>query len=182
MQPVDDVRLERFGANMGPDRWVVDRDGWRLLGLDSQIMGAHPSEASQARMIEEALATLGERRLAVFIHKPFFATDPEETLFGYWSVPPFARGPLRAVMAHPALRLVASGHLHLYHEQMRGAVNYAWAPSVAFVVAPEAQAGLPGERRCGILMHRFGTDTVTTELVEPPGMERPFIHEVQDQT
>lgn len=181
-QPVDDARLERFRGHMGPDRWMLDHGNWRILGLDSQVMGAHPAEASQARLIQDALATLGDRRIAVFIHKPFFAADPDETVFDYWSVPPFARAPLRALMAHPNLRLVASGHLHVHAEETRGAVRYAWAPSTAFVVEPEGQPGLPGERPTGILVHSFGDDAVTTTLLSPPGMERPFLEDIRAQT
>ncbi len=177
-QPVDDVRLNRFCGRVGPDRWVQDREGWRLLGLNSQVMGAHREADVQAAMIADALHTLGDRRLAVFIHKPFFTSDPAETAFDYWSVPPFARGPLGAVMAHPALRLVASGHLHLYRDVMRGRVRYAWAPSGAFVVDPADQVGLPGERCCGVLLHEFGEDAVSTRLTVPDGMERPFICDV----
>ena len=177
-QPVDDARLDRFCGRVGRDRWVQDREGWRLLGLNSQVMGAHRGADGQAAMIADALATLGDRRLAVFIHKPFFTADPAETAFDYWSVPPFARGLLGALMAHPALRLVASGHLHLYRNVMRGMVRYAWALSVAFVVKPAGQAGLPEERCCGFLLHEFGEDAVTTRLVIPRGMERPYIHEV----
>ncbi len=181
-QPVTDERLERFERAMGPPRWVVDRENWRLIGLDSQSMGAHPAERAQAAMIERALATLDDRLLAVFIHKPFFAADPDETLFDYWSVPPFARAPLRPLMAHPNLRLVASGHLHLHHETVRGAARHVWAPSTAFVVAPDEQLGLPGTRPCGILLHHFGDDAVETALLEPPGMARPFIHEIREFT
>lgn len=177
-QPVNDARLNRFCAHLGPDRWIQDRDGWRLLGLNSQVMGAHRRADEQAAMIIDALDTHGDRRLAVFIHKPFFTADPAEATFDYWSVPPFARGPLGAVMAHPALRLVASGHLHLYRDAMRGLVRYAWAPSVAFIVDPADQADLPGERCCAFLLHEFGADAVTTRLIIPDGMERPFIHEV----
>ncbi|MBN8892140.1 MAG: hypothetical protein ABS99_03590 [Acetobacteraceae bacterium SCN 69-10] len=181
-QPVNDARLGRFRRAMGADRWVLDQPGWRLLGLNSQVMGAHAEEQDQAAMIAEALATLGERRLAVFIHKPFFAADPDETGFDYWSVPPFARAPLRPVMAHPNLRLVASGHLHVHHEATRGPVRYAWAPSTAFVVAPDEQPGLPGNRPCAVLLHRFGDDAVETTLLEPEGMDRPFIHEIRAHT
>ena len=180
-QPVDDARLDRFRRHLARDRWVQDRDGWRLLGLNSQVMDAHPEAEAQAAMIAEALDTLGDRRLAVFIHKPFFAADPDEARFDYWSVPPAARGPIRPVMAHPALRLVASGHLHLHREQQRGAVRYVWAPSTAFVVDPSEQPNLPGDRPCGFLVHEFGEDAVTTRLVVPDGMERPFIHDVRDE-
>lgn len=177
-QPVDDARLGRFGSRVGRDRWVHDREGWRLLGLNSQVMGAHGEADAQAAMIADALRTLGDRRLAVFIHKPFFTADPAETVFDYWSVPPFARGPLGAVMAHPALRLVASGHLHLYRDVMRGRARYVWAPSVAFVVDPGKQVGLPGERCCGVLLHDFGEDAVATRLVIPEGMERLSVCDV----
>lgn len=180
-QPVSDARLDRFRRTMGRDRWVIDRESWRLVGLNSQIMGAHAEEDEQAAMIETALADLGERRLAVFIHKPFFAADPAETQFDYWSVPPFARAPLRPIMAHPNLRLVASGHLHLHRATSLGRVRYAWAPAVSFIVAPDEQPDLPGERPCGVLLHRFGADEVATELVVPPGMERPYIHEVRHE-
>ncbi len=180
-QPVDDDRLERFRRHMGRDRWVQDRDGWRLLGLNSQVMGAHREADAQAAMITEALDTLGDRRLAVFIHKPFFAADPDEAVFDYWSVPPFARGPIRPILAHPALRLVASGHLHLHREQQRGRVRFVWAPSAAFVVGPAEQPDLPGDRLCGFLVHEFGEDAVTTRLVVPDGMERPFIQDIRDE-
>lgn len=181
-QPVDTARLDRFRRHFGRDRWVMDHANWRLLGLNSQVMGAHSEEGDQAAMIADALATLGERRLAVFIHKPLFAADPDEKIFDYWSVPPFARAPLRPMMAHPALRLVASGHLHLHAEAMRGAVRYAWAPSVAFIVAPDEQPDLEGARPCGILLHRFGEDAVETSLLSPAGMERPYIHAVRAET
>jgi len=178
-QPVDTARLDRFRLHFGRDRWVLDHAGWRLLGLNSQVMGAHPEQDEQAAMIADALATLGGRRLAVFIHKPFFAADPDEAGFDYWSVPPFARAPLRPVMAHPALRLVASGHLHLHAEAMRGPTRYAWAPSVAFIAAPGEQPGLAGTRPCGVLLHRFGDDAVETSLLCPDGMERPYIDAVR---
>ncbi|MBR0656127.1 metallophosphoesterase family protein [Plastoroseomonas arctica] len=179
-QPFSTERLERFERHFGPARWMADREGWRLLGLNSQVAGTgHPEEAAQAGFIAEALATLGERRLAVFLHKPIFTTTPEDPLFDYWSVPPFARAPFLPLLAHPALRLVASGHLHLHHEATRGGVRLAWAPAVSFVVAEDEQPGLPGARPCGYLLHRFGADAVTTELVCPDGMEQPFIHDVR---
>ena len=177
-QPVDTERLNRFRRHIGRDRWVIDRDGWRLLGLNSQIMGAHIEEHAQAAMIQDALDTLGPRRLAVFIHKPVFVENPSDPVFDYWSVPPFARAPLRPILDHPALRLVASGHLHLRHGMERGAARFEWAPSVAFIVAPHQQPDLPGTRPTGFLWHRFGADAVETTLMEPDGMERPFIHEL----
>ncbi len=177
-QPVDTERLNRFRRHIGRDRWVIDHDGWRLLGLNSQIMGAHIEEHAQAAMIEDALDTLDGRLLAVFIHKPIFVTHPADPTFDYWSVPPFARAPLLPVLAHPALRLVASGHLHLRHTATRGVARLEWAPSVAFIVAEADQPDLPGTRPTGLLLHRFGAGTVDTTLIEPDGMQRPLINEL----
>ena len=181
-QPTTDERLARWSRHMGPDRWVVDEGNWRLIGLDTQIMGTHDEQAAQARMIDLALRDVGDRRIAVFMHKPAFVTSLDDPTFDYWSVSPLARDPLRALLAHPALRLVASGHLHLHRQTVAGRVRYAWAPAASFVVAPDEQPGLPGERPVGFLVHRLGEDEVTTELVSPPGLTRPFIHEIRDQT
>ncbi|TCZ51768.1 metallophosphoesterase family protein [Roseicella aquatilis] len=179
-QPVNAERLARFRHHMGEDCWGVDREGWRLLGLNSQVMGSGlPEEAAQLRFIAEELETIGHRRLAVFLHKPFFLSDPADSVFDYWSVPPFTRGVLAPLLDHPALRLVASGHLHLHHRQRRGPATLVWAPSVGFIVAEDEQPGIPGGRPCGFLRHRFLKDSVETELVAPAGMEHPFIHDVR---
>ncbi|WP_187829914.1 metallophosphoesterase family protein [Siccirubricoccus phaeus] len=181
-QPVNAERLARFRHYMGEDVWAMDREGWRLLGLNSQVMGSGlPEEAAQLDFIAAQLDSLGDRLLAVFLHKPFFIADPADPIFDYWSVPPFARAALAPLYEHKALRLIGSGHLHLHHAQRRGAATLAWAPSVAFIVAPEEQPDLPGERPCGWLLHRFGPDAVETELVAPAGMERPHIHEVREE-
>ncbi|GGC56356.1 phosphohydrolase [Siccirubricoccus deserti] len=182
-QPVDAARLARFRALVGADRWLRDLPGWRLVGLDTEIMGTGlPDEAEQAGFIAMATTGIGDRRLALFLHKPVFVTAPEEPVFDYWSVPPAARSTLAPLLGHPALRLVASGHLHLHREEIHGAVRYAWAPALSFVVAPEDQPGLPGERPCGALLHRLHADHVETSLLSPPGLRRHWINDIRDLT
>lgn len=182
-QPVDAARLERFRRIVGPDWWLHDRPGWRLVGLDTEIMGTGlPDEAAQAAFIAEAAAGAGGRRIALFLHKPAFITAPEDPTFDYWSVPPHARAALAPLLDHPGLRLVASGHLHLHREERRGRVIFAWAPPLSFVVAPEEQPGLPGERLCGALLHRLHQDHVETELLVPEGMDVPRLDEIRAET
>ena len=179
-QPVDAVRLERFRRLVGPDWWMRDLPGWRIIGLDTEIMGTGlEAEAAQAGFIAEAAAT--GRRIALFLHKPVFITEPDDPTFDYWSVPPQARAALAPLLGHPGLRLVASGHLHLHHGFQRGAVRYAWAPPASFVVDPP-QDGLPGERRIGALLHRLGEDEVETVLVAPEGMELPWLSAIRAET
>jgi alkaline phosphatase D len=129
--------------------------------------------------VREAAAGAGDRRIALFLHKPVFITAPEDPTFDYWSVPPVARPALAPLLDHPALRLVASGHLHLHRVERRGSAVFAWAPPLSFVVAPDEQPGLPGERVCGALLHRLHDDHVETELLLTPGTDRPWLHDIR---
>jgi len=171
-QPVDAARLDRFRAHLGPGRGVVDLPGWRVIGLNTEVMGTGiAEEASQAAALPGMVEGLGARRIALFLHKPVFVTSPDDPTFDYWSVPPAARASLAPVLDHAALRLVASGHLHLHHETARDRVVFAWAPPVSFIVNPMEQPGLPGARLCGALLHRLHEDHAETELLVPDGTE-----------
>jgi alkaline phosphatase D len=187
-QPVNPARLARWQSSLGADRFLLDLDGtqgeaWRLIGLNTEIMGTGMAEeASQAAWLAEvALAGLGARRIAAFLHKPAFVTAPDDP-FDYWSVPPEGRGALAPLLDHPALRLVASGHLHLHHRMRRGQVDFVWAPPASFVCEPEIQPGLPGQRLGGFLRHVLHADHVETELVTPDGLRAPFLEDVRAET
>lgn len=182
-QPIDTVRLARFQAHLGTGRGLVDLPGWRVVGLNSEVMGTGlEEEAAQAEFIAEAAAGAGARRIALFLHKPVFVTGPEDPTFDYWSVPPHARAALAPLLEHPGLRLVASGHLHVHHHAVRGRVAYAWAPPLSFLVHPDEQKGLPGARRTGALLHHLREDHVETILLAPDGMEEPYLHDIRSQT
>jgi alkaline phosphatase D len=183
-QPTTDRRVAAHAAVLGPTSWVEDMPGWRLIGLNSQVIGTGTAaEQAQAALLAEALLTAGTRRLAVFLHKPAFLDDPDEPAAGYWTVPPEERGALRPLLGHPNLRLVASGHLHVQRLSRRGAVLHAWAPATSFLVGP---ALMPdprgGERRLGLLRHRFGVDHVECDVVPLPEAEPilldPIAHEI----
>lgn len=183
LQHVGTARLARWQARLGAGRAVVDLPGWRVVGLNSEVMGTgHPEEEMQATFIAEVAADVGDRRLAVFLHKPVFVTEPEDPTFDYWSVPPHARAALKPLLEHPGLRLVASGHLHLYRQFTRGHVAFSWAPPLSFIVNPAEQQGLPGERVCGALLHRLHADHVETVLLSPEGIETPCLDELRAQT
>ena len=183
LQPVDGERLARFRRHLGKDRWVRDVPGWRLVGLNSEVMGTgHAEEWAQSAFIAAAASDAGDRRIALFLHKPVFVTAPDDPTFDYWSVPPHARASLAPLLRHPGLRLVASGHLHLHRRFDVGAVSFAWAPPLSFVVHPREQEGLPGDRLCGALVHRLQADHAETELLAPAGMEAPSLDDVRAET
>lgn len=182
-QPVGPERIERFRAHLGAGRGAVDLPGWRVIGLNSEVMGTGlAEEAAQAAALPGLLSDLGERRIALFLHKPVFVTAPEDPAFDYWSVPPSARPALAPVLDHPALRLVGSGHLHLHHRLTRGRVTFAWAPVLSFIVHPDEQPGLPGERLCGALLHRLHADHVETELLAPEELDVPLLDDIRHLT
>jgi alkaline phosphatase D len=183
-QPATDRRVASHAAALGPASWVEDAPGWRLLGLNSQVLGTGTAaEAAQDALVSEALLTLGQRRLALFMHKPPFLDTPEEAAAGYWSVPPEERAGLAPLLDHPNLRLVASGHLHLCRIVRRGRVVHAWSPATSFIVGPALMPDPHGGlRRLGLLRHRFGEDGVETEEIRLPAAEPilldPIAHEI----
>lgn len=154
--PTSRRRIAAHAAVLGPTFWVEDMPGWRLIGINSQVIGtATAAEQAQAALLAEALLTAGTRRLAVFLHKPAFLDGPDEPAAGYWTVPP----------------------------EERGAVLHARAPATSFLVGP---ALMPdprgGERRLGVLRHRFGVDHVECDAVPLPEAEPilldPIAHEI----
>lgn len=186
-QPVDDARLDRWRRHCGQGFGLVDLPGWRVVGLNSEVMGTgHAEEAVQAAFVAAAAADAGARRIALFLHRPPFLADPAETGFDPWCVAPEGRAALAPLLDHPGLRLVASGHIHLHHRFARGPagrrVRHVWAPPLSFSVAPSMQPGLPGERRCGALLHRLGADVVETDFLAPDGIVTLPHEEIRAQT
>lgn len=180
---ISDERLARSRAVIGPDHWLHDVDGWRLLGLDSMLCGSGlRAEEAQYRWLDDAVRTAKERRLALFIHQPVFIDDPHEDALTYWCVDPSVRGRLGMLLDHPNLRLIASGHLHTRRSKRYQRVALEWCSSTAFVAGPALVPEMGGERVVGCVEHVLHADHVESRTVQPAGMENPFIddfiHEV----
>ena len=174
--------VPRWRASFGAGYELRDLPGWRVIGLNSEVMGTgHPEEAAQAAFIAEAARGTGARRIALFLHRPPFLQAMDEP-WNPWSVPPEGRAALAPLLSHPGLRLVASGHIHLHHEARRGAVAHVWAPALSFYCNPADQPGMPGGRQPGALVHRLHADHVETVLVAPAGLEPVLIDDVRDRT
>jgi len=78
-QPVNDDRLRRWRTHFGPDRWVEEVAGYRLIGFDALLLGSgEPAEAAQADWLETVMSQAGGRRLAWFLHRPLFLDSPQE--------------------------------------------------------------------------------------------------------
>ncbi len=181
-QPVNAGRLARWRAHFGPDRWVEDVAGWRLIGLDAMLLGSgEAAEADQDRWLDDAMAGAHGRRVAWFLHRPLFLDHPDEADAGYWSVKPAPRARLLELMRRRPVALVASGHLHKAHDFRRDGTRYLWAPASSFLVGPEIQPPMPGEKRLGAVLYELDGLELSAEIVEIPGLATHWIDDVIDE-
>ncbi|WP_292898149.1 metallophosphoesterase family protein [Nitratireductor sp.] len=177
---IDGTRMDRYLAHYGEDRWVIDRERWRILGINSLLIGSGLSrEAEQNAWVEEQLADLGDRHLAVFSHQPFFINEPDPLQLSYWTVDPEGREGLRLLMEHPSLRVIASGHLHQQRSREYGQTGLIWCPSIAFTTRAELVPEMGGQRQVGYLEHSFEDDgSVVTKMCTHPGFENSHLDDV----
>ena len=180
LQPVDAVRLERWRRLAGPDYWFEDAGSWRLIGLDSQLMGFNDAEEqAQFEWLRETLEGRGGRRVAMFAHKPLFVDDPDEGDTGYWSVRPAQRRRLYDLIAAHDVALHASGHLHWAWKGQYANTSLVWGPSAAFIV-DTMERTMPGEQLIGAVVHHFD-DTVASEIVAIAGMTAHVLDDVVEE-
>jgi 3',5'-cyclic AMP phosphodiesterase CpdA len=181
--PATRERLAAFRAALGPDRFLEDIGGWRLLGINGMLLGSDlPEEEEQFDWIEAARAGAGGRLLALFLHKPPFLSDPSEPGPVYWSVDPRARARLMRLLDDPRLRLVGCGHLHEHFARRHGAAEMRCCPSLAFVASPALQPeAAGGTRETGWLEHVFTADRVVTRVVADGGLAPTLLDDVVDE-
>ncbi len=177
-QTVDAVRLAAWRKHHGPDRWLLDRAGWRLVGLNAMLLGSgHEEEEAQFAWLTTALAT--DHPVALFLHKPLFIDGPDEGPRGYWTVTPEPRRRLLALMDRARVRLVASGHLHIQRSLHLDGIDHVWGPAASFVCGA-SQEDLGGARLLGAVVHEFGAERVTSRFIRPTGLDDFTIEPVID--
>ena len=183
-QPVNPLRLARWRTHFGPDYWAKDFGNWRIIGLNSLIIGANSvEEEGQFQWLEAELNNSDGKPVAVFAHKPVFVDAPNEGDTGYWGISPAPRQRLYDLFKAHNVKLHASGHLHRAWEGTADGISYIWAPAAAFIVGP-MERDLPGERILGAAIHELG-ETVTSEIVRieelTPYVIDDVVHEVYPQ-
>ena len=178
-QPVNDERLARWRRHFGHDRWVHDIENWRLVGLDAMLFGARSDEeARQLEWLDRTLASAKGRRIAWFLHRPLFIESPDEPDTGYWSVKPRERAALLDRIRRFRVSLVASGHLHKWRDFDVEGCRYVWCASSGFLVGPDNQPDIPGEKRLGAAVYEFNRSDVAVSHVDVPGLSTFWIDDV----
>jgi 3',5'-cyclic AMP phosphodiesterase CpdA len=167
-QHVSDERLAAWGAQMGREDFVVDVGGWRLIGINCEVLGSGlDSEVAQWRQLEAALADRDGRPVGVFMHKPLFLTNPTESQGGTKRIANAARDRLLASFESSDVRFVSSGHLHGYAQCEFAGRDYVWCPTTAFV-HPSSTEPLGITRRTGYVQWTLHAHSHEHEFVQPP--------------
>ncbi len=168
---IDAERRARYLRHFGDDWWSFDVPGWRVLGIDAQLLGSDLAEAgAQDEAISAAIAGLGRRRLALFVHKPLFDQTPDEDAVGGRFLNPAPRRQLLARLAGVPLALVASGHVHQYRDTTVAGTRHVWCPSTGFVLPDRMQPRF-GLKQVGYVEHILGDDgTYDSRFVRVPGV------------
>ncbi len=160
-QPINEARHAAYLDVMGADRFIQDIGDWRLIGINSQLLGSGlPAEAAQHDWLAASLVET-TRSVALFLHYPVYLDDPADPTRSHAVILPEARKALLALIdAHPTVRLVASGHLHEERRAERNGVVYQWAPATSFLTTT---GGHGGTATVGFLVYRFDGISFTIE-------------------
>jgi 3',5'-cyclic AMP phosphodiesterase CpdA len=178
-QPVNADRLGRWRKHIGPDWWLQDIGRWRLIGIDSMLFGSESDdERRQLEWLKAVHASAGDRGIGWFTHRPLFVEAPDEPDTGYWSVKPSQRAPLMELIRSYGVALVATGHLHRWRDMTLDGCRYIWCPSSGFLVGPDNQPDMPGEKRLGAVIYDFGDSNVSIRFGEVPGLATLWIDDV----
>lgn len=149
-ETLDLERLAQYERLFGADRWCHDALGWRLIGLNAQLLGTDtPRESGQFEWLDRQLRDFGGP-VGVFLHKPLFRNGPADDEVHPRYVPLDSRRRLLEMLAHNDLRFVASGHAHQTRSIRVDGVEHVWAPSTAFVLPDSTQERI-GDKVVGVL-------------------------------
>lgn len=171
-QPVDDERIGRWRRHVGAQFWARDLGAWRLLGIDTALLGGgRPEEAEQWSFVERSLAERDGRPVLVFMHMPPFGLDVADAGFTTLAVPHAVRGRLLATLSAAAgVKAIACGHVHVHRRDEHRGVEIVWAPATSFFNILERQHAGYGIPRPGYIEWTLEGLSCSWRLVEPPLM------------
>ncbi len=155
---VDEASLTRYRAQAGADYWQHDLPGWRLVGLNSLIVGTGlPGDAEQLELLREAQSSRAGRSLALVMHKPLCDLDLADPLISNRFTTLQARRLILEALGARGAELILCGHVHQYRDLTIAGTRHIWAPAVSFVIGDPWQPSY-GAKPVGYLEHLFHPD------------------------
>jgi hypothetical protein len=93
-QIIDAHRLRRWMSVFGADRFAFELDGWRVVGINAQLLGSGlPQEREQDAWLDAELGRASQPILLA-LHKPLFLQSPDEAEMTATSINPEPRARL----------------------------------------------------------------------------------------
>ena len=170
-QPINDERLCRWQRHFGCNWWMEDIGAWRFIGIDTALMGSErPEESEQLSFLTEALESRGVREAMVFTHMPPFVLDVADKEFTTSAIPFVARMPFLDLCRKSGVKVIASGHLHIYHQTQYEGIDIIWAPTTAMVSIEKQLKRLNRVPRPGYIVWSFDGRNVEHAFVNPEMM------------
>lgn len=170
-QPVNAERIARWQRLVGPQWWCRDIGAWRLVGIDTSLMGAAIGEAAaQWSFLEATLSAREGRPVLLFQHMPPYLGEPDDPRFTTLAVPHAVRGRLLETCLAGGVRHIACGHVHAHHRQTWKDIEIVWGPATSFFnIEERTRAGFRTPRPGYIEWTLTGT-SASWKLIEPPLM------------
>lgn len=162
-------RLANWTHTFASDHFVQDRGPWRLIGINSLLIGSElPEEHIQLRWLDQMIdqAQMLGQQVAVFMHEPPFLIAPGHSTNDrseYWPIATDKQELYMKRLSRPIVKLVASGHVHAYHTSVRNGVSHVWCPSPAFIIHDRHFD--PAGEVTGFIVHTLLPDQATHTLV-----------------
>ena len=108
-QPVNAERMARWRRHYGDSRWCRDVGSWRLIGIDTALLGSGDAqEREQVAFLERSLAERAGRPVMLFQHMPPFENEPKDPAFTTMAVPAAARTWLLNVCLRNGVAVIAA--------------------------------------------------------------------------
>lgn len=167
-QPANSERLSLWNAQYGPAHWHDDRlAGWRLIGLNSQIIGSGlAEEEAQWEALAQALATCGSRKPVLFTHMPLFLKGWAEEDRPAWALMSDGRERLRRLIDEHGVRAVVTGHMHRTIQFDTPETRMIWCAASSFLTYDQSMPEQPGAALLGLTILTMGDQDIDAEFVE----------------
>jgi 3',5'-cyclic AMP phosphodiesterase CpdA len=177
-QPATSERIGRWIRHFGADSWLDETiPGWRLIGIDSQILGTGlAEEAAQWLFLEAALTT--DRRTVVFTHQPLFLERWDDADRPYWTTNGEPRHRLRALLMKAGTTAVISAHMHRALTLVPAdGPALIWVPATSFLTQDRSMPAQSGTGIIGVTFLDLSDASILVGFSPVPGLETFYIED-----
>jgi len=170
-QPLNDERIAAWSRHFGMQYWLHDIGDWRLIGIDTALLGSdRPEEIEQRAFLDNALQARDERPVLLVMHMPPFVEAAEDAKVTTSCVIPEARADLLEMCRRGGVQAIACGHLHIHHQKQWNGIDIVWGPCTSFVNMAQWFGRLEKFPRTGYVEWQLEGREFSHRLVQPARM------------